>query len=131
MSLTKKWKLKTKPVDAVYLTEENYREVAEWCGGKVANGSDFIGNYDVPCITVPTIGTGGPKMHLVPTLAVSGKDVIFQNRHGYFVVITNEQFEELWEPVEDLQGMYKQPDEAEEIAFDNDRIRPLDTLVDN
>ena len=106
MSLTKKWKLKTKPVDAVYLTEENYREVAEWCCGSV-----FTGNHDVPCITIPTIGTGGPKMHLVPTLAISGKHVIFQNRQGYFVVITNEQFEELWEPAE--------------------LDRPLDTLVDN
>ena len=116
MSLTKKWKLKTKPVDAVYLTEENYREVAEWCGGKVANGSDFIGNYDVPCITVPTIGTSGTKMHLVPTLAVSGKDVIFQDRLGYFVVLTADRFEELWEPVMDTQIITG---------------RPLDTVVDN
>ena len=128
MSLTKKWQLKTKPVNAVFVTEDNYREVAEWCGGKVVNGSDFVGNYDVPCITVPTIGSGGPKMRLVPTLAISGKHAVFKNRQGYFVVLTVERFEELWEPM-DSSG--ERPDEAEKIAFDNDRIRPLDTVVDN
>lgn len=121
MSLTQKWKLKTKPVDAVYLTEENYRDVAEWCGGKVVPESSLVGNYDVPCITVPTIDTGAEKLSLRPTIAVAGKHVIFQNRQGYFVVITNERFEELWEPALTLQGTYTSPAQN----------RPLDTVVDN
>ena len=112
MSLTKKYKLKTKPVDAVYLTEDNYREVAEWCGGQVVDS----GNNIAPCIMVPTIGTSGTKMNLVPTRAVAGKHAIFQDRLGYFVVLTVDRFEELWEPVVDTQ-----------IITD----RPLDTVVDN
>ena len=102
MSLTKKWKLKSKPVDAVFVTEDNYCDVAEWCGGKVV---------DVHCVSVPTINTGAVKFSLKPTLAVAGEHVVFKNRQGYFVVLTVEQFEELWEPV-DLE-------------------RPLDTVVDN
>ena len=116
MSLTKKYKLKTKPVDAVYLTEDNYREVAEWCGGTVIDGASCVGNHIAPCIMVPTIGTSGTKMNLVPTRAVAGKHAIFQDRLGYFVVLTVDRFEELWEPVVDTQ-----------IITD----RPLDTVVDN
>ena len=116
MSLTKKWKLKTKPVDAVFVTEDNYREVAEWCGGTVVNGASYVGKYIAPCIMVPTINTGGTKMNLVPTRAVAGEHAIFQDRLGYFVVLTADRFEELWEPVVDTQ-----------IITD----RPLGTVVDN
>ena len=128
MSLTKKWKLKTKPVDAVFVTEDNYREVAEWCGGTVVNGASYVGKYIAPCIMVPTIGTSGTKMNLVPTQAVAGKHAIFQDRLGYFVVLTADRFEELWEPVVDTQIITGQTDPS---GFPNPHDRPLDTVVDN
>ena len=131
MSITEKYKLKLKPVDAVFVTEDNYREVAEWCGGTVIDDASCVGNHIAPCIMVPTIGTSGTKMNLVPTRAVAGKHAIFQDRLGYFVVLTVDRFEELWEPAEDLQGMCKQPDEAEKIAFGNDRICPMVRLSTN
>ena len=116
MSITEKWKLKTKPVDAVFVTEDNCREVAEWCGGTVIDGASCGGNHIAPCIMVPAIDTSGPMMALAPTRAVAGKHAIFQDRMGYFVVLTADRFEELWEPVVDTQ-----------IITD----RPLDTVVDN
>ena len=110
MSLTKKWKLKTVPVDAVFVTEDNYREVAEWCGGTVVNGASYVGTYIAPRIMVPTIDTGANKFSLKSTVAIAGKHAIFQNRRGYFVVLTADRFEELWEPVMDTQIITGQVD---------------------
>lgn len=101
MRLTKKWKQKASPVDAVYLTEKNYREVAEWCGGRVATEVDrylFLSNHDAPCIAVLTINTAVETFSMRDVFAVAGKHVVLKNSRGFFEVLTVEQFEEWWEP---------------------------------
>ena len=118
MSLTKMYKLRTKPVEAVYLTEDNIDEVIEWCDGDPLH---------FPSGRRAVIGEN----------VLPGEHVIFMSALGYFVVLTVDRFEELWEPVEESE---------EKIAFDA-RIqsddgffqedisplaeRPLDTVVDN
>ena len=105
MSTVKMYKLRTSPVEAYYVHEDNLEEVAEWCGGAA------VDTESGGAVQVFVIGTSGPSKRLVPVLAKAEQHVIFKKSQGYFVVITVDDFERIWEPVE-LE-------------------RPLDTLVDN
>ena len=86
------WERRT-PIEAMLLTNENVKEAAKWCGGKV----DVVRRSYLPpqtFIVVPGIST--------PTHAYVG-DYLVRENNGIFQPFEKESFEKLYESMSSLR----------------------------